>query len=59
MKHREENIGAIKYTKQHRKAYKKIEKIVGKEEFEYSLNEEESIHKNGNKKDILRIAIRT
>lgn len=26
LKHRKENIGAIKYTKEHRKAYKKIEK---------------------------------
>ena len=25
-KHRAENIGAIKYTKEHRKAFKKIEK---------------------------------
>lgn len=26
LKHRKENIGAIKYTKAHRKAYKKVEK---------------------------------
>lgn len=26
LKHRKENIGAIRYTKEHRKAYKKIEK---------------------------------
>lgn len=26
LKHRKENIGAIKYTKEHRKAFKKIEK---------------------------------
>ena len=28
LKHRNENIGAIKYTKEHRKAYKKIEKEI-------------------------------
>ena len=28
LKHRKENIGAIKYTKEHRKAFRKIEKEV-------------------------------
>ena len=28
LKHRKENLGAIKYTKEHRKAFKKIEKEV-------------------------------
>ena len=28
LKHRKENIGAIRYTQEHRKAYKKVEKEI-------------------------------
>ena len=28
LKHRNENIGAIRYTEEHRKAFKRIEKVI-------------------------------